>query len=76
MYLFGTRTALNISFNAGNPNYVSQYMFQFSSGSTPTILTVPNTVIWFKDPSISANKQYQVNVENNLGLIGEWNLPE
>lgn len=27
MYLFGSRTTLNISFTPGNPNYISQYMF-------------------------------------------------
>jgi len=73
--MFGERTNLNIGFNPGNPNYVCDYVFHFISGSTPTTLQVPNSVVWFNNPTIAANKQYQVNIENNLGIIGEWNLP-
>ena len=72
MYMFGTRTSLTISFDAGLPGIVSEYMFQFTSGSTATTLVVPNTVVWLKDPDIQANKKYLVSIENNMGVIGEW----
>lgn len=72
MYMFGTRTSLTISFQAGLPGIVSEYMFQFTSGSTATTLVVPNTVVWLKDPDIQTEKKYLVSIENNLGIIGEW----
>jgi hypothetical protein len=46
MYMFGTRTSLTISFNAGESDYVNEYMFQFTSGSTATNLIVPSSVKW------------------------------
>lgn len=73
MYMFGTRTALTITFNTGENGIVNEYMFQFTSGNTPTTLNVPNSVVWMVTPDIKANKKYLVSVENNLGIIGEWN---
>lgn len=74
MYMFGTRTSLTITFNTPTfPNIVNEYMFQFTSGSTATTLNVPSSVNWIKDPDIQTNKKYAVSIENNLGIIGEWN---
>lgn len=73
MYMFGTKTSLTINLNPGKSDIVNEYMFQFNSGSTATTLNVPNTVVWIKDPNISTNKKYAVSIENNLGIIGEWN---
>lgn len=72
MYMFGERTSLTISFNPGVSGIVNEYMFQFTSGSTPTTLVVPNSVVWLKEPDIQANKKYLVSIENNMGIIGEW----
>ena len=72
MYMFGEKSALTISLNAGNVNFVNEYMFQFTSGSVATTLNVPATVTWLKDPDIQPNKKYAVSIENNLGIIGEW----
>lgn len=72
MYMFGNRTNLTISFNTGLSDIVNEYMFQFTSGSTATTLVVPNTVVWLKDPDIQTGKKYMVSIENNMGIIGEW----
>ena len=73
MYMFGVRTSLTITLNAGEEGIVNEYMFQFTSGSTATTLTVPSSVVWLKDPNIQTGKKYAVSIENNLGIIGEWN---
>lgn len=73
MYMFGTRTNLTVTLNSGDSNIVNEYMFQFTSGSVATTLTVPSSVNWIKDPDIQTNKKYAVSIENNLGIIGEWN---
>ena len=44
-------------------------MFQFDSGTTPTSLTLPNTVSWVETPTIEASKTYQVSIVNNIALI-------
>ena len=72
MYLFGEKTDITITFNTGDDKIVNEYMFQFNSGNTATTLNVPNTVVWLKEPDIQTNKIYQVSIENNLGIIGEW----
>ncbi len=72
MYLFGEKTDITITLNTGEIGIVNEYMFQFESGNVATTLNVPNTVVWLKEPDIQTNKIYQVSIENNLGIIGEW----
>lgn len=73
MYLFGEKETLTISgLTEGLDFIVNEYMFQFTSGNVATTLNVPNSVVWLKEPDIQTNKIYQVSIENNLGIIGEW----
>lgn len=71
MYLFGERTALDISLeNTSNSNYLNEYMCQFTSGSTPTEFTYPDDVSFVQEVNIEANKTYQVSIVNGIGVIG------
>ena len=75
MYMFGEKTELTINhLIEGLSGIVNEYMFQFTSSSTGDCsLNVPNTVKWMITPNIQNSKFYMVSIENNLGLIGEWN---
>lgn len=48
----------------------------FESGSTPAVLTVPNTVkwpAWFDPTSLEANATYEINILNGVyGAVGVW----
>ena len=48
----------------------------FTSGSTPTVLTVPNTVkfpVWFNPTSIDTNVTYEINVLDGVyGVVTVW----
>ena len=47
----------------------------FTSGSTPTVLTVPSTVKWangFDPTSLDADTTYELNVMDGLGVAGAW----
>ena len=48
----------------------------FESGSTPTTLTVPNTVTfpdWFDPSSLLANSIYEISIRNGtLGVVAVW----
>lgn len=47
----------------------------FTSGSTPTILTIPDTIKWANnfDPSIlEANTIYEINIMDGLGVCASW----
>ena len=73
MYMFGDRTTLTINLLPGQSGIVNEYMFQFTSGNVATTLNVPSSVTWLKDPDVRTGKKYAVSIENNLGIIGEWN---
>ena len=72
-YIFGERSALTISLEpVTDSTIVNHYMFEFTSGSTATTLSLPASIKWTTEPSIKPNKIYQISIENNLGVIQEW----
>lgn len=60
-----TRLSVYIYLAEGNEG-----IFQFTCGSTPVTLVMPSTVKWINEPTIEANKTYQVSVLNNIAVIG------
>ena len=49
---------------------VNEYHFIFTSGATPTNLTLPEDVK--SDMAIEANRVYEVSVVDNLLTWGSW----
>lgn len=73
LHVWGEVSALYLSLTPGEVGYVQEYMIQFTSGSTATTLSLPNTLKWFNGvtPSdIEASKTYQVSILNGVGVIG------
>lgn len=66
---------LNVTL-AANPdsNKVAEYHFIFKSGSTPTNLTVPETVKKPTDFTVEANKMYEISICENLMLVSTWEV--
>ena len=52
----------------------NEYVFQFTSGSEPTALTLPDNIKWANDsaPTIAENKIYQVSVLKGLATALEF----
>lgn len=71
-YVFGQCSSLTITFGATTPGITNEYSFEFASGTTPTTLSLPQTVKWLNDKpiEIEANKKYEVSVLNNLAVWG------
>lgn len=69
-YEFGECSSLTITLGAEISDVYNEYMFQFSSGDTPTVLTLPETVKWIGDSLVDANKTYQVSIVNNIAVMG------
>lgn len=69
-YKFESVTTLTITFSQKTPNVLNEYMFQFTSGETATVLNMPDSVRWIGDHTIEPNKTYQVSIVNNLAVIG------
>ena len=69
-YIFGEKQNLTITLAEGEEGKLNEYMFEFTSGTTPTTLTLPETVKWMGDNTIEASKTYQVSIVNNIAVIG------
>ena len=72
LYEFGECTSLTITLASEISGIRNEYMFEFVSGTTPTMLSIPETVGWMggEAPTIEANKTYQCSIVNNIAVIG------
>lgn len=69
-HVWGTMASLTLTLaTPEDATIYNEYMFEFTSGSTATTLSLPSTIQWTIAPSIEANKTYQVSIVNNLGVI-------
>ena len=70
-YKFGRCTSLTIALGTEVPGILNEYMFEFLSGVTPTVLNLPQTVKWNNGntPIIEANKKYIVSIVSNIAVI-------
>lgn len=69
-YIFGEKQNLTITLAEGKEGKLNEYMFEFTSGTTPTTLTLPESVKWIGSNTIEASKTYQVSIVNNIAVLG------
>ena len=69
-YIFGEVATLTITLAAGEGNVLAEYMFEFTSGTTPTKLSLPESIKWIGESTIEASKTYQVSIVNNIAVMG------
>lgn len=67
IYVFDEIPALTIS------SYTNSYdssTIYFKSGSTPTVITLPNNIKWLNDsePTLEANKEYILDITNGYAI--------
>jgi hypothetical protein len=67
-YNFGEVATLTVEFDESNTNSQSEFVFTFTSGATPTVLTLPSSVQWANELTVEANKRYEVSIVDNIGL--------
>jgi hypothetical protein len=68
IYNCGELTSLTIS----NPPAQGAYSIVFTSGSTPTVTTIPATILGLEDFAAEANTLYEINVLDNRAVVGSW----
>lgn len=72
LHIWGTVTSLTLTLaTPSDATVINEYMFEFTSGSTATTLSLPATVVWDKDKgdiSIESGYVYQVSILNNFAL--------
>ena len=64
--------SLDLSLGAETSGVANEYLFQFTSGSTPTTLTLPDGIKFSEDLTIEANKIYQISILKGLGSVLSW----
>ena len=66
--------ALDLSLGDETSGVANEFVFQFTSGTTPTTLILPDNIKWANDntPTIAENKIYQVSVLKGLGSVLEF----
>lgn len=70
-HIWDVVSSLSLSLAAPSDTSIyNEYMFEFTSGSSATTLTLPSDIKWVVEPDIQANTTYQVSIVNNLGVIG------
>lgn len=67
-------SSLTITLGAETSGVANEYIFQFTSGSEPTTLSLPDDIKWTggETPTIEANKIYQISILKGLGSVLEW----
>ena len=69
-HVWGEVESLTLNLEEPEEGMMSEYLFQFTSGSTPTTLILPSSVKWMHfTPEIEADATYQCSIVNNLGII-------
>lgn len=73
-YKFGSCSKLTITFAAEESGIENEYKFEFVSGTTPTTLSLPDSIKWKdgKEPTMEASKTYQVSIVNNLAVYAAF----
>lgn len=66
-YFFPTMSSLTITLGISSKKS-DEYTFQFTSGSTATILSIPSSVKTPDGFEIEANKVYEISIKNNILL--------
>lgn len=72
-YVFGEVSALTITLaTPADANIVNEYHFRFTSGSTATTLSLPNSVNMPSGFQVEASKTYEISIVDNYGVYTAW----
>lgn len=76
LYIFSAKTITNLTVTAfaapSSTDYVYTYHMVFHVGATPTVLTLPDSVIYPDGFEIEANRIYEINIMENLLSYQSW----
>lgn len=74
-HVWGEVASLTLTLGDETADVANEFLFQFTSGSTATTLTLPDTIKWANDsaPTIEANKIYQISILKGLGSVLVFN---
>lgn len=74
-HVWGAVNSLTLTLAIPSNNAIyNEYMFEFTSSSSGTTLSLPSNIQWVSEPNIEANKVYQCSIVGNIGIIVTANL--
>jgi hypothetical protein len=75
LHVWGEVSSLVLTLGGEQVEVANEYLFQFTSGEEPTMLSLPNNILWANDvtPNIEPNKTYQISILNNFATIMKFN---
>lgn len=68
-HVWGEVDSLDLSLGDEIPGMMNEYLFEFSSGVTPTTLSLPEGLSYVNSPSFGAYQKNQVSILNNMVAI-------
>jgi hypothetical protein len=71
-HVWDTVSNLSITLGEETLGVANEYMFQFTSGSKPTTLILPDSIKFNSDFTVEVNKIYQISILNGLGTVMSW----
>lgn len=76
-HIWGEVASLTLSLQPANDGFVNGYWFRFTSGTTPTTLTLPSGIQWYYDDevNIEASKTYEVCIVEGYAVYTEYVNP-
>lgn len=76
-HVWGEVTELTLTFEEEIAGVANEYLFQFESGTEPTVLTLPNDIVWANDeiPTIESNCVYQVSILKGFATLMSFYKP-
>lgn len=74
MHTWGEVASLTLTLGVGTGGIVNEYLFAFTSGTTPTTLSLPESIQ--TDIYVDANTRYECSIVDNYMTFHDWPVEE
>lgn len=74
IHTWGEVSSLTLTLGAGTSGIVNEYLFAFSSGATPTTLSLPKSIQ--TDIYVDANTHYECSIVGDYMTFHDWPVEE
>lgn len=72
-YVFGEVTSLTVTLaTPTDSSIVNEYHFRFTSGTTATVLSLPQSVTMPSGFTVEASKVYEISIVDGYGTVTSW----
>jgi hypothetical protein len=72
LHVWDNVDALTLTIGDEIAGVANEFFLQFTSGSEPTTLILPDSIKFNSDFTVEANKIYQISILNGLGTVMSW----